>query len=54
MHFYHKHNWNPDNRTSQHQPSKYHRPSRIMIAAISHRFPLIEAEGKDELVKEHM
>lgn len=49
MHFYHKHNRNPDNRTGEHEPSKHHGPVWVTVRAIGHGFPLVKAEAEDEL-----
>lgn len=49
MHFYHKHNWDPDNRAGQHQPPEHHGPARIVVSSISHRFPLVKTEAKNKL-----
>lgn len=49
MHFYHKHNWDPNNRAGQHQPSKHHGPARVVVSSVSHWFPLVETEAKNKL-----
>lgn len=49
MHFDDKHDWNPDDGTSQHQPSEDHRPRWVVIATVSHRLPLVKAEAQDKL-----
>ena len=49
MHFYHKHNRDPDNGAGKHEPSEHHGPVRVAIRAIGHGLPLVEAEAKDKL-----
>lgn len=49
MHFYHKHNWDPDNRTGEHQPPEYHGPVRVAVRAVGHGLPLVKAEAEDKL-----
>lgn len=49
MHLDDKHDWNPDDGTSTHQPSEDHRPRRVVVATVSHRLPLVKAEAQDEL-----
>lgn len=51
MHFYHKHDWDPDNGAGKHQPSEHHGPVRVAIRAIGHGFPLVKTEAKDKLKK---
>lgn len=49
MHFYHKHNRDPDNGAGEHQPSEHHGPGRVAVRAVGHGLPLVEAEAEDEL-----
>lgn len=49
MHFYHKHDRDPDNGAGKHEPSKHHGPVRVAVRAIGHGLPLVEAEAKDKL-----
>lgn len=49
MHFDHEHNWDPDNRTGEHQPPEHHGPVGVAVGAIGHGLPLVKAEAKDKL-----
>lgn len=51
MHFYHKHNRDPDHRAGQHQPPEHHGPARVVVSSVSHRFPLVKTEAENKLEK---